>query len=137
MTKYIVVLLSILITSSTVFSQTVTNTNYICIPTPVAKQIVVDLIDGDAAKEELILTKDLLKTTEKSSYMKDTLINNLTTKVQLCDKRIGLYELKEIEYIKYTNHIQNQLKKSRLTTKIAIVGLIVSIGMSYAFNLTH
>lgn len=69
--------------------------------------------------------------------MKDTLINNLTTKVQLCDKRIGLYELKEIEYIKYTNHIQNQLKKSRLTTKIAIVGLIVSIGMSYAFNLTH
>lgn len=137
MIKYIVVLLSILITSSTVFSQTVTNTNYICIPTPVAKQIVVDLIDGDAAKEELILTKDLLKTTEKSSYMKDTLINNLTTKVQLCDKRIGLYELKEIEYIKYTNHIQNQLKKSRLTTKIAIVGLIVSIGMSYAFNLTH
>lgn len=137
MTKYIVVLLSILITSSTVFSQTVTNTNYICIPTPVAKQIVIDLIDGDAAKEELILTKDLLKTTEKSSYMKDTLINNLTTKVQLCDKRIGLYELKEIEYIKYTNHIQNQLKKSRLTTKIAIVGLIVSIGMSYAFNLTH
>lgn len=137
MIKYIVVLLSILITSSTVFSQTVTNTNYICIPTPVAKQIVSDLIDGDAAKEELILTKDLLKTTEKSSYMKDTLINSLTTKVQLCDKRIGLYELKEIEYIKYTNHIQNQLKKSRLTTKIAIVGLIVSIGMSYAFNLTH
>lgn len=137
MTKYIVVLLSILITSSTVFSQTVTNTNYIYIPAPVAKQIVSDLIDGDAAKEELILTKDLLKTTEKSSYMKDTLINNLTTKVQLCDKQIGLYELKEIEYIKYTNYIQNQLKKSRLTTKIAIVGLIVSIGMSYAFNLTH
>jgi hypothetical protein len=66
MTKYIILLLSTLTLNSIAFSQTVTDTNYIKLPIPVARQITLDLVDGDRAKEELISTQELLKLTEKS-----------------------------------------------------------------------
>lgn len=126
MTKYYLLLLSILTLSLTASSQTVTDTNYIRIPTSVARQVVLDLVNGDKCKEELAATQDLLKITEHSSYMKDTLISNFATKMQLYDTQIGLYGQKEKEYSQSIKILSHENKRLKFNVKMsAFSGFIV------------
>ena len=134
MTKYYLLLLSILTLSLTASSQTATDTNYIRIPTSVARQVVLDLVNGDKCKEELVATQDLLKITEHSSYMKDTLINNFVSKIQLYDKQINMY--KETEKIheqnfkivsKENKQLKRNLKMTGISSMVIVTALILGI----------
>ena len=126
MTKYYLLLLSILTLSLTASSQTVTDTNYIRIPTSVARQVVLDLVNGDKCKEELAATQDLLKITEHSSYMKDTLISNFATKMQLYDTQMGLYGQKEKIYEQNVKILTHENKRLKFNVKMsAASGFIV------------
>jgi hypothetical protein len=127
-------LLSILTLNLTASSQTVTDTNYVRIPTQVARQIALDLVDGDKYKEELTVTQGLLSSTTRSSYMKDTLINNFVSKIELYNKQINLY--KETEKIheqnfkivnKQNSQLKRNLKITSMSSMIIITVLITSM----------
>jgi hypothetical protein len=118
----------------TASSQTVTDTNYVRIPTQVARQIALDLVDGDKYKEELTVTQGLLSSTTRSSYMKDTLINNFVSKIELYNKQINLY--KETEKIheqnfkivnKQNSQLKRNLKITSMSSMIIITVLITSM----------
>jgi hypothetical protein len=73
MVKKLGILITILLLSSTIFSQK--DTSKICFDYKVAKQIALDLTKGDSAKAELKVTKDLVerlngKITEQDSVIK-------------------------------------------------------------------
>ena len=78
--KKLVVLISLLFVSSIAFSQTDTSNNTKCFPIPVVRQIMKDLISGDAAKAELKLTEAQLVETEKKVVLKDSIITTLRLK---------------------------------------------------------
>ena len=118
----------------TASSQIVTDTNYVRIPTSVARQIVLDLTYGDECKEELKATQDVLIATEHSSYMKDTLINNFVSKIQLYDKQINMY--KETEKIheqnfkivsKENKQLKRNLKMTGISSMVIVTALILGI----------
>lgn len=73
-------LISLLFVSSIAFSQTDTSNNTKCFPIPVVRQIMKDLISGDAAKAELKLTEAQLVETEKKVVLKDSIITTLRLK---------------------------------------------------------
>lgn len=73
MVKKLGILTTILLLSSTIFSQK--DTSKICFDYKVAKQIALDLTKGDSARAELKVTKDLVeklngKITEQDSVIK-------------------------------------------------------------------
>ena len=114
--------------SLTVSSQVVTNTDFIKLPTPIARQIVLDLVDGDRAKIELISTQELLSLTEQCLYMKDTIINNYYIKVSAYEKQISLYNEKEKIYILNLKKIESKNKRLKFQNKlIKTTGLTVLV----------
>ena len=134
MIKYIILLLSTLTLNSIAFSQTVTDTNYIKLPIPVARQITLDLVDGDRAKEELISTQELLKLTEKSSNMKDNVIRGYATKVELYERQMSLYCEKEKTYVLNINEIESKNKRLKFQNKlIKKTGLTALLAISALF----
>ena len=134
MIKYIILLLSTLTLNSIAFSQTVTDTNYIKLPIPVARQITLDLVDGDRAKEELISTQELLKLTEKSSNMKDNVIRGYATKVELYERQMSLYGEKEKTYVLNINEIESKNKRLKFQNKlIKKTGLTALLAISALF----
>ena len=48
---------------------------------PIAKLVIKDLITGDGAKEELVLTTDKINLLEQKIVLKDSVINNLELQV--------------------------------------------------------
>jgi hypothetical protein len=87
-------LIASVILSSTIFSQSVTDTSKIVLPYPVAKQVAKDLIKGDSAVAVLNLKND------------ETLL--LERKISLKDSIIYSYRLKETNY---QNQVKNQEQK--------------------------
>ena len=134
MLKYVLLLFSILILNSTASSQIVTDTNYIKLPVSVAKQVALDLVDGDRAKVELISTQELLNLTERSSYMKDTVINSYSTKIELYEKQISLYNEKEKTYVLNLNKIESKNKRLKFENKlIKTTGATVLVAVAALF----
>jgi hypothetical protein len=101
-----------------VSSQVVTDTNFIKLPTPVARQIALDLVDGDRAKVELMSTQELLSLTEQHSYIKDTVINNYAIKINAYENQISLYNEKEKIYVLNLNKVESKNKKLRFENKL-------------------
>ena len=48
---------------------------------PIAKLVIKDLITGDGAKEELVLTTDKINLLEQKIVLKDSVINSLELQV--------------------------------------------------------
>lgn len=112
----------------TVSSQVVTDTNFIKLPTPVARQIALDLVDGDKAKVELMSTQELLSLTGQRSYMKDTVINSYAIKVGAYEKQISLYNEKEKIYILNLKKIESKNKRLKFQNKlIKITGATILV----------
>jgi len=134
MIKYITLLLSILTLNSIAFSQTVTDTSYIKIPTSIARKITLDLVNGDRAKVELISTKELLDLTEQSSSVKDNVINSYSTKTKLYEKQMSLYDEKEKTYVLNIKEIESKNKRLRIENKvIKTTGLTVLLAVGALF----
>lgn len=118
----------------TASSQIVTDTNYIKLPTPIARRTILDLNDGDRAKIELISVKELLNLTEKSSNMKDNVINSYTAKVELYEKQISLHNEKEKTMVVNINKIESKNKRLKIENKIIkTTGLTVLVAIGALF----
>lgn len=104
------------------------------LPTPVAKQIIKDLISGDSAKDELKLTQEQLLLTEKQSFIKDNIINDYVKSGLLYEQRLSNEQDKFKVFGLYTKKIEKQNKK--LKTKLLftkIIGGVIVGGLTYLY----
>ena len=100
------------------FSQNVTDSTSIQLKKPIAKLVIKDLISGDGAKEELVLTVDKINLLEQKIVLKDSVINNLNSQIGnfnsiLLTKSDQLSLSQEL-----SKKLQTDLKKQKIKTKI-------------------
>ena len=110
----------------TVFSQTDTTNNTKTFPIPVVRQIMKDLLSGDHAKAQLILTEKQLLETEKKVSLKDSVIMILREKesnyVSIINSEKQKFEIVE----SYSKKLQIDLKKEKVKNKFkSIVGTAI------------
>lgn len=124
-------LISSLLLSLTVFSQTDTTTNSKSFPIPVVRQIMKDLLSGDSAKAQLKLTEQQLFETEKKVVFKDSIIISLREK----ESNLGLIISSEKEKFKivedYSKKLEWDLKKEKVKGRFKSIigtGVIVVLG---------
>ena len=124
-------LISSLLLSLTVFSQTDTTTNSKSFPIPVVRQIMKDLLSGDSAKAQLKLTEQQLFETEKKVLLKDSIIISLREK----ESNLGLIISSEKEKFKivedYSKKLEWDLKKEKVKGRFKSIigtGVIVVLG---------
>lgn len=116
-------MISLLILSLTVFSQTDTNTNTKTFPIPVVRLIMKDLLSGDSAKAQLKLTEQQLIETEKKVQIKDSVIITLRAKE---DNYLSVIQSEREKYKiveDFSKQLQSELKKEKVKNKFkSIVG---------------
>ena len=116
--------------SFTSFSQTDTDTLSIQLEKPVVKLVIKDLLTGDEAKEELVLSSKKFKLLEQKVELKDSIILNLNNKISnfnsimlTKDNQLGLSQ-------ELTKKLQLDLKKQKLKTKlVGLAGIGVAVGI--------
>ena len=109
----------LVVSSLTVFSQKDTNidSNRICFPVLVAKQIAKDLMSGDSAKATLKLVEEQLKETENELAIKDNTISVLKEKNENSEEIIDAERNKFSVLEEHTKKIEFQLKKEKVKNK--------------------
>ena len=123
-------LISILSLSLTAFSQTGTNNQPTkCFPIPVVKQITKDLLSGDSAKAQLVLTGQQLLETENKVVMKDSVISLLRIKETnyqtIIDAQNQKYSILEDHTKKVEWDLKKQKVKNKFTSILSGTALIV------------
>ena len=122
-------LLMILMTMSLKgFSQNATDSTSIQLKKPIAKLVIKDLITGDGAKDELIITLGKIKLFEQKIVLKDSIIFNLNNKINnfnsiLLTKSDQLLLSQELSK-KLETDLKKQKFKNKLTMGAGIVGII-------------
>jgi len=100
------------------FSQTATDTTSIQLEKPIARLVIKDLITGDGAKEELILTQEKVSLLEQKIVLKDSIIFTLDSKVNNC---LHIIETKDDQLTLSQNlatKLQFDLQAQKLKTKL-------------------
>lgn len=116
-------MISLLFLSLTVFSQTDTVNNTKTFPLPVVRQMMKDLLSGDSAKAQLVLTEKQLLETEKKVVLKDSIISILREKetnyVSIINSEKQKFDIVE----RYSKKLEFDLKKEKVKNKFkSIVG---------------
>ena len=129
--KKLVLLLSIVMLSSTCFSQTVTksytDTQKIVLPVPVAKQIVIDLLRGDSAFAQLKMSNQHIIELENMVSLKDSVIDKMKLKEENYNLIISDERKKTEIYQKELKITQKELKriKAKRTFTNIISGVLI------------
>ena len=129
--KKLTLLMIILFTTYSSFSQTVTKTDSIVpLKVPTAKLVIKDLLQGDGAKAELLeankvidLQKGQIGLYIQKDSLKDQKIGNLNTIIEKKDQQISLYD-------NMAKDLQKELKVQQLKTKFYKAGSILGIGVA-------
>ena len=100
------------------FSQNDTVNSSIQLQKPIAKLVIKDLITGDGAKEELVLTTDKINLLEQKIVLKDSVINNLELQVNNFNSILATKSDQLAISQELSKKLQTDLKKQRLKTKL-------------------
>lgn len=112
-------LVSIVISSLTAFSQTGTDSiPSKSFPLPVVKMIIKDILSGDSAKAQLKITNEQLQETKKIVSMKDSVISKLELKNSNSELIINSERDKFSIIDEQLKKTEKQLRKERIKTKI-------------------
>ncbi len=106
--KYIITILLTLLSLSS-FGQT--DTNDVCMPYSVAKQIAQDLVIGDSAQELLSAVAEQLELTEKKVVLKDSVIGNLKNKELNLLEQVRNEKMAKESYITLYNGLEGEYKR--------------------------
>ena len=129
--KKLVMLISMVMLSSTCFSQTVTksytDTQKIVLPVPVAKQIVIDLLRGDSAFAQLKMSNQHIIELENMVSLKDSVIDKMKLKEENYNLIISDERKKTEIYQKELKITQKELKriKAKRTFTNIISGVLI------------
>jgi len=106
------------ITSSSLFSQNATTTQeFIKIPVPVVKRIVVDLVKGDSAMAQLTQANLHITELETKSQMQDEMISTFKTVDENNKKIIDGLERKIVILDGEFKTVSKELKKIKVKSK--------------------
>jgi len=84
---------------------------------PIAKLVIKDLITGDGAKEELVLTTDKLNLLEQKIVLKDSVINNLELQVNNFNSILSTK----------SDHLKKQKLKTKLMGGVGIIAVAATV----------
>ena len=116
--KKLIVLIAILTTTLTAFSQTDTSKEPVkSFPISTVKKIIKDLKSGDEAKAQLKLSDSLLVVTEGKVVLKDSIINTMKVKEVNYVNTIGAQNEKYNVLEGYTKKVELNLKKEKVKGK--------------------
>lgn len=122
--KKLILFASIMLLSLTAFSQT--DTTQVCLPTTVARQIAIDLAECDSIQVELTQTQKILKTTERTSLAKDTVIIGLNAKIASQARQITLFEAADKKQADLESKLQKDLSKAQNEAQFFKDGFTIS-----------
>ena len=101
------------------FSQNDTVNCSIQLQKPIAKLVIKDLITGDGAKEELVLTTDKINLLEQKIVLKDSVITNLNDQISNFNTMMSTKQDQLNLSQELSKKLQKDLKKQKLKTKLA------------------
>ena len=128
--KQLIMLITIVTLSLTAFSQKDTIITPVkCIPIPILKLMIKDIISGDGAKEQLKLTEQLLDSTEKKIVLKDSTISRLEKKSNNCENMLEMEKEKYSILESHTKKVENKLKFEIVKNKFKSIIGITAIGV--------
>ena len=109
--KKLLLLIPLLLASSPIFSQSVTDSSLVVLPEPIARAVIKELLLGDANKKELDATIIKLSLVEQKVVLKDSVISSL--ELQLANlKQADLERKQQLDkYDQMTNRLESDLKK--------------------------
>ena len=111
-------LIILMMMSSKGFSQNDTAPSSIQLKKPIAKLVIKDLITGDGAKEELVLTVDKIQLLEQKIIFKDSIITNLNNQIgnfnSILNTKTDQLKLSR----ELSEKLQKDLKKQKIKTKL-------------------
>ena len=111
-------LIILMMMSSKGFSQNDTVPSSIQLKKPIAKLVIKDLITGDGAKEELVLTVDKIQLLEQKIIFKDSIITNLNNQIgnfnSILNTKTDQLKLSR----QLSEKLQKDLKKQKIKTKL-------------------
>jgi len=131
--KKLIALITIILINWTAFSQIgINNSEIKCFPISVVKKITQDLLRGDSAKYQLLLSEKEIVEMGKKIQFKDSVILKLNDKQKNFITSINLQNEKYDKLQDYTNKVELRLEKLQKTNRLTIYtscflfGIIVS-----------
>ena len=122
----------------TSFSQTDTelDDNVKCFPTSVTRLIAKDLLSGDSAKAQLIITENEVKQLEQKVILKDSIIVGMTKKEDNYKKVIEFQDIKYGILEQNNKELEKKLKKEKVKNKFKSIISYATIGVLTFFLIT-
>ena len=122
--KRLVLLIILIMMNFTSFSQTDTDSTSIRLEVPIAKLVIKDLINGDAAKEELIVLDTIIHHKDIQLNVKDTIILNLNQQIDNFNKIITTKDKQKEIQKNLQKDLEKALKKAKRREFLYKVGTI-------------
>mgnify|MGYP003634181984 FL=1 len=130
--KKLKMLIFLMMTSWSCFSQIAIDSISIQLEKPIAKLIIKDLLIGDSYRTELSLVNTKINLLEQKVFLKDSIIFSLNTKTSnfkniLYTKQDQLAISQEL-----SRNLQTDLKKQKLKTKLfGGTGILIAAGVIF------
>ena len=113
------------------FSQSATDSTSIQLKKPIARLVIKDLITGDGAKSELVLTIDKIKILEQKIVLKDSVITNLNTQIGNFNSILVTKSDQLVLSQELSKRLESDLKKQKLKNKLTmgagLVGIVAAV----------
>ena len=104
------------------------------IPTPVAKQIVKDLVSGDSAKAELKLSNETISLLNQKLYLKDNTISAYERKGIMYEERIINGDIKFNTQALYVKELEGVNKSNKIKLRLTrVVGTVIMGTLTYLY----
>jgi len=108
-------------------SITSNNDTLICLPSKVAKEIIIDLEKGKAFEQENQVLKSNITLLETSIQYKDTLISSYQEKESIYQTQINSYQKIDSLYIKQLQEKEEEITRHKKEKKLGLGGATLVI----------
>jgi hypothetical protein len=119
--RKLLILVPILFLSFKSFSQ---NDTLVKLQIPVAKLVITDLIEGDAAKEQLYLTEEQIEVLQEKIVLQDSIITNYEKVINTQSQQLNISQ-------DLSTRLEADLKKQKVKTKLTGgIGAALLVGLA-------
>lgn len=91
-------------------------------PKVIVKEVIKDLIKGDASKQEVITLNDVIAQKGIQLSSQDTIISSLNLTISNYESIISIKQSQESQYVKLSEDLQKALKQEKRRSFIYKVG---------------
>ena len=120
--KNLKLLIVTLMMSYSAFSQNAIDTLKIPLPKEIVKEVIKDLIKGDASKREVVTLNDVIAQKGIQLSSQDTIISSLNLTIANYESIISIKQSQESQYVKLSEDLQKALKQEKRRSFIYKVG---------------